>query len=118
MRWTRLAAVVVVLVTLGVGATKAVCVESAFPPAVPCNASALAGPYSGDLKVVGVASFGCVGRWAYLWATVGKGVHEIGVTEVLHFDLATNSWRNASRLTYCGHHLIPKYVDFWGCNSN
>jgi len=49
---------------------------------------------------------------------VGKGIHEIGVTEVLKYDPTTMAWRNASRLTYCDHHLLPGYVEFWGCNSN
>jgi hypothetical protein len=75
-------------------------------------------PYTGPLKVDSVDSFGCVGQWAYLWATVGKGVGEIGVTEVLHFDPTTSQWQNASRLTYCFHHLLPGYVELWGCNSN
>jgi len=118
MKWLRLGAVLVVLVALSVATSKALCADSSFPPPIPCTAPALSAPYTGDLKVVSVASFGCVGQWAYLWATVGKGVQEIGVTEVLHYDLVTRRWANASREKYCGHHLLPKYVDYWGCNSN
>jgi hypothetical protein len=118
MSLIRLVAGALLLVALGVGAAKVTCDATTFPPPVPCNAAALSTPYTGDLKVDSVDSFGCVGNWAYLWATVGKGVQEIGVTEVLHYDDSSMTWQNASREKYCGHHLIPAYVDFWGCNSN
>ena len=58
------------------------------------------------------------GAFAYLWATVGAGVEEIGVTEVLRYDLGSDAWRNAVRSTYCVHHRLPAYVEYWGCNSN
>jgi len=87
--------------------------------AVPCNATALSAPYrQGNFRVDSVSSFGCVGTYAYLWATVGRGVAEVGVTEVLAFDEKTRTWRSVSRLTYCGHHRLPAYVEYWGCNSN
>lgn len=103
---------------LAFGVSRASAQSRTFPFSTPCNAAALSKPYSGPLKVDSVASFGCVGRWAYLWATVGTGVAEIGVTEVLRYNAATFAWQNASRLTYCGHHVLPRYVEFWGCNSN
>ena len=118
VRWLRLLGAVILLVALGVGVAKASCREGAFPLSTPCTASALSAPYHGPLKVVSVASFGCEGRFAYLWATVGKGAEEIGVTEVLAFDETTRQWENASRATYCTHHHLPAYVEFWGCNSN
>jgi hypothetical protein len=118
MQWTRYAEIIALLAALGVGVTKTSCVASAFPVVAPCSSSALSVPYSGPLRVTSVDSFGCVGTWAYLWATVGTGVRAIGVTEVLHYDTTTASWRNASRLTYCNHKLLPTYVEFWGCNSN
>jgi hypothetical protein len=118
MQWSRAAAVVLLLVALGVGVTKASSRSSTFPLSTPCNAPALAAPYTGPLTVRSVDSFGCVGHWAYIWATVGTGVQEIGVTEVLHYDAARGLWRNASRVKYCNHHLLPAYVQLWGCNSN
>ncbi len=111
----RVAAVIVLAVALGVGAAKTTCRASAFPVAAPCNASALVAPY---VSVRSVASFGCVGTWAYLWVTVGYGVEEASVTEVLHFDTAQSEWHNALRSTYCDRHLLPEYVETWGCSSN
>lgn len=118
MKWSRVVGCALVLVALVFGVARVSAQSRTFPIATPCNAAALAKPYTGPLKVDSVASFGCVGSWAYLWATVGKGVEEIGVTEVLHYDPTTSTWRNASRLKYCNHHLLPRYVEYWGCNSN
>src|SRR5665213_837419 len=104
MKWFRCTVVVVLLVALSVAVTKTSSLSSTFPVAAPCDASALAAPFTGPLKVQSVASFGCVGHWAYLWATVGHGKQEVGVTEVLHYDVDTRAWKSASRLTYCKHH--------------
>jgi hypothetical protein len=114
----RIVAGVVLVGALGVAVAMPTCRARAFPVSTPCNATALSAPYHGPLKVVSVASFGCEGRFAYLWATVGKGAEEIGVTEVLAYDESTGDWNNASRLTYCARHRLPAYVRFWGCNSN
>jgi hypothetical protein len=118
MKWLRVLTVSIVIVALGLGVSRASAQSRRFPISTPCNATALSTPYTGPLKVDSVDSFGCAGPWAYLWATVGTGVHEIGVTEVLHYDSSTSQWQNASRLTYCFHHLLPGYVEHWGCNSN
>jgi hypothetical protein len=118
VKWLRVVSSALVVVVLALGVSRASAQSRTFPISTPCNAAALSKPYGGPLKVDGVASFGCVGRWAYLWATVGTGVAEIGVTEVLRYNATTSAWQNASRLTYCGHHLLPRYVEFWGCNSN
>ena len=118
MKWFRLAAALFVVAALGLGVSRASAQSRTFPISTPCNAAELSTPYNGPLKVDSVASFGCVGPWAYLWATVGNGVHEIGVTEVLHYDSTASRWQNASRLTYCNHHRLPRYVERWGCNSN
>lgn len=110
-----------ILAALGVGTANATCSTRTFPAAIPCSASALAAAYGGsgsEDQVDEVNSFGCVGNWAYLWATIGKGEGEVGVTDVLHYDDATTRWQNASRLRYCMHHLLPAYVEYWGCNSN
>jgi hypothetical protein len=121
MKWSRALAALGILAALGVATANATCATRTFPQAVPCNASALSAAYGGTSsldRVDSVNSFGCVGTWAYLWATIGKGVGEIGVTDVLHYDDATNRWQNASRLRYCTHHRLPAYVNLWGCHSN
>jgi hypothetical protein len=111
-------AVVLLLVALGVAVDKTTSSSATFPLSAPCDATSMSAPFSGPLKIESVDSFGCVGSWGYLWATAGTGVHAIGVTEVVHYDVAKGVWRSASRLTYCFHHLLPTYVEFWGCNSN
>ena len=118
MNWARLVAVALLLVALGFAVAKTSSSSTAFPVVAPCSASALAAPFTGPLKVQSVDSFGCVGAWGYLWATVGTGVQEVGVTEIVHYDVAAGAWRSASRLKYCHPHLLPTYVEFWGCNSN
>ncbi|MGC2168365.1 MAG: hypothetical protein WA580_04615 [Acidimicrobiales bacterium] len=115
MKWTRSAGAVVLLAGLAFGVSQATCTERAAAPIVACNASAISSAYR---EVDSVQSFGCVGQYAYLWATVGHGEGEVGVTEVAHYDLDTSSWRNASRSHYCVQHRLPNYVQFWGCNSN
>jgi hypothetical protein len=118
MKWFSVAASVVIIAAMAVGVSKTSESAARAPVNAPCSASALADAYHGTDKVRSVNSFGCEGRWAYLWATIGTGVQEIGVTDVLRFDEATNAWKNASRLTYCMHDLLPRYVEYWGCNSN
>ncbi len=76
------------------------------------------GDLGGVPRVDSVQSFGCVGQYAYLWATVGHGEGEIGVTEVAYYDLDTSTWKNALRVHYCVDHRLPSYIQFWGCNSN
>ncbi|MHB8379473.1 MAG: hypothetical protein ACYDB2_06085 [Acidimicrobiales bacterium] len=118
MNWSRPLAAVLLLTAASVVVAKTSSSSMTFPVAAPCDASALAAPFTGPLKVQSVDSFGCVGSWGYLWATVGTGIQEIGVTEIVHYDVATGAWRSASRLKYCRHNLLPTYVELWGCNSN
>jgi hypothetical protein len=121
VKWSRALAALGILAALAVGTANVTCSTRTFPTPVPCTASALSAAYGGAStidSVDSVQSFGCVGNWAYLWATIGKGVAEIGVTDVLHYNDATSAWQNASRTRYCMHHLLPAYVEFWGCNSN
>ncbi|HTT58608.1 MAG TPA: hypothetical protein VMF33_01055 [Acidimicrobiales bacterium] len=115
MKWTRVAGGVLLLAGLGFGVSQTNCTERAAPPIVACSASAISSAYR---EVDSVQSFGCVGLYAYLWATVGHGEGEVGVTEVARYDLQTSSWRNASRAHYCVQHRLPSYVQRWGCNSN
>jgi hypothetical protein len=111
-------AVVVIALGLVVASIHVTSSPASFPLAVPCNAPAISAPYTGPFTVRSVQSFGCVGQWAYLGATVGKGAQEIGVTEILHYEPATMSWHNALRSHYCVKHRLPTYVQYWGCNSN
>jgi len=115
VKWIRVVGVLVIVTALALFVSQSSCTRSAFPPVVACNASAISAAYH---EVDSVQSFGCADSFAYLWATVGKGEGEIGVTEVARYDLATSSWKNASRLHYCVDHRLPSYVQFWGCNSN
>jgi hypothetical protein len=115
MSWTRLIVAVALAAGLAVAATTSTSRSSAFPALVPCDATALSAPYR---DVDFVSSFGCVGRWAYLWVTVGKGVAEVSVTEVERYDAVRASWANASRLRYCADRRVPAYVRQWGCHSN
>jgi hypothetical protein len=115
VKWARVAGGVVLLAILAFGVSQTNCVARAAAPIIPCTATAISSAYR---DVDSVQSFGCEGQFAYLWATVGHGEGEIGVTEVAHYDLDTSSWRNASRLRYCVHQRLPSYVQFWGCNSN
>jgi hypothetical protein len=115
MKWTRIGAAAVIVVALALSATQSHSRAQTFPAAIPCNAGAISAAYT---QVDSVQSFGCEGGYAYLWATVGHGEGEIGVTEVVSFDESTMSWKNASRLRYCFKHRLPTYVEYWGCNSN
>src|ERR1035437_4833663 len=117
MKWIRVVGSALVLVALALVDSTSSTRSSGFPISTPCSAAALSRPFTGPLKVVSVDRFGCVRHWAYLWATVGKGVEEIGVTEVLYYDTTKAAWQNASRLKYCNHHLLPRNVEFSGCNS-
>jgi hypothetical protein len=115
MKWFRAVGAVVIVAALALFVSQSSSLSRTFPAVVACNASAISAAYR---EVDSVQSFGCAGQFAYLWATVGKGEGEIGVTEVAHYDLSTSTWKNASRLHYCVDHRLPSYVQFWGCNSN
>ena len=71
MRWFRLVACVLVLAALVVLVTKPSSSASTFPEAAPCTVADLTAPYH---DVDSVSNFGCVGNYAYLWATVGSGI--------------------------------------------
>ncbi|HEY1222361.1 MAG TPA: hypothetical protein VGE75_02550 [Acidimicrobiales bacterium] len=83
-----------------------------------CSASALSAPFTGALRVSAVASYACQENWAYLWATIGLGEHAVGVTEVLHFDSASNRWRISSRARVCRPGVMPGFIYRQGCFSN
>jgi hypothetical protein len=95
VKWFQALGAVAIVVALALFVSHSSASCGTFPPVVACDASAISAAYH---EVDSVQSFGCAGSYAYLWATVGKGEGEIGVTEVAHYDPATSSWKNASRL--------------------
>jgi hypothetical protein len=115
MRWSRLFACVVVLAALVVLVTKPSSSASSFPQAAPCTVANLTVPYH---DVDSVSNFGCVGSYAYLWATVGSGPGEIGVTELLAYNTTKGVWENALRANYCTGNVLPAYIEQQACNSN
>lgn len=115
MKVTRVVVAVVLAGALALAASRASARTTSDVSSIPCTAAALGAAYH---SLDSVQNFGCVGGWAFLWATVGSGEGEVGVTEVEHYDAATSAWANASRLTYCTDHRLPNYVSYWGCNSN
>lgn len=100
---------------MAVAAAKVSSSASEFPSPAPCTAAALSAPYH---EVDSVSSFGCVGAYAYLWATVGTAPAEVSVTELLTFDPTTDAWRNALRAQYCGSGVLPVKIEQRACNSN
>ncbi len=115
MRWFRLAACAVVLAALAVGVTKPSSSASAFPKAAPCTLANLTASFH---DVDSVTNFGCVGDYAYLWATVGTGPGEVGVTELLVYNISAGAWKNAIRANYCTGSTLPAYIEQQACNSN
>jgi hypothetical protein len=111
----RLFACVVVLAALVVLVTKPSSSASAFPQAAPCTVANLTAPYH---DVDSVSNFGCVGDYGYLWATVGSGPAEVGVTELLVYSNTAGVWENALRANYCGDNVLPAYIEQQACNSN
>ena len=111
----RLLACVVVLAALAVVVTRPSSSASTFPQAAPCTAANLTAPYH---DVDSVSNFGCVGNYAYLWATVGTEPAEVGVTELLVYNTTAGVWENALRANYCEGSALPAYIEQQACNSN
>ena len=112
---SRLLAVAVLAVGLVVAAARASASTSAAPVAAPCSAAALSQAYT---HVDSVQGYGCSGGFGYLWMTVGTGVAEVGVTEVVRYDEGVARWVNADRAYYCVDGRLPEFVNHWGCHSN
>lgn len=118
MRNVRLLVALVIAVALVVAATHATETSTRSPLAAPCSASALGGAVDGAFRVLSVQQFGCEGRFAYLWATVGTNEADaIGVTEVLTFA-PSQRWKLVSRAKYCHPTLMPEFIYKLGCFSN
>jgi len=114
---SAIAAVALIIVTgLAAGAARAT--SSTPPRAAPCTTSALGDAFTGALALRSIQAWGCVGDYAYAWATVGTEPNEIGVTEVLQVDPTTAQWVIAPRLTFCRPGVLPDFIYRRGCFSN
>lgn len=118
MRYLRLAASVAVLAVLVLGAGRAGPAVSQRASSSACTPHGISTAFNGHFTLQSIDNFGCAGAWAFVWATVGTGNHEIGVTEVLRFDASRQSWVMASRLRWCKPGLLPELVYRQGCFSN
>ena len=108
----------VLVIVTGLAAGVARATSSPAPVTAACTAEALGQGFDGAFGLDSIDAFGCEGDYAYTWATVGSGQYEIGVTEVLHFDAASERWSIVSRLTYCHPGMLPDLVYRRGCFSN
>ena len=113
MKALRLAGAVVIAVSLLVFAARATATSSPSPVSAPCSASALTVHLS---NVASVQGYGCVGTWAYLWATLSVSSAEVRVTELMSY--ASGSWRPVSRATYCRPGVLAEPVYHRACFSN
>ncbi|MGC8510079.1 MAG: hypothetical protein ACP5PB_04310 [Acidimicrobiales bacterium] len=111
----RVAAAAVLVVALG-WASAAPTVRASAPTfAIPCAPAVLTAHLR---NVHDVADYGCEGSWAFLWADVGPGSIDVGVTEVEHYEGATLGWRVVARLAVCRPGVLPAVVYERGCFSN
>jgi hypothetical protein len=106
------------VVATGLAAGGARSTRSAAPVASPCTPAALSAAFGGALGLRSLDGWGCVGDFAYVYATVGTTPNLISVTEVLRFDPVTATWAFISRATYCTPHALPGLVYRRGCFSN
>lgn len=88
------------------------------PLQTPCSVQSLSAAFTGPEFITQVAAYACEDGWAYMWATIGNGAHAIGVTEVLHFDVAEQRWKLSLRATVCSPKVLPHYIYEQGCFSN
>jgi hypothetical protein len=118
MKLTRLTVAIVLLAALVVASFHTTSRSYSSPVVAPCTSSALAGAFSAQFKLTSIQKFGCEGEWAYAWATVGTGEQAIGVTQVMHFDQASQQWVFVSRGRDCKASILPSVVYRQGCFSN
>jgi hypothetical protein len=108
------AAVLITIAVLGVRTTSS---SSTAVPPIPCTTSALGEGFEGQYHLASIQNYGCEGRWAFTWATVGRGLYAFGVTEVLNYS-ATNGWALVSRSLDCKASILPHVIYRQGCFSN
>jgi hypothetical protein len=118
MKPWRLVVAVLVVVALVVVSFRTTSTSTTAPPPVPCTTAALGQGFDGQMHLSSIQNYGCEGEWAYAWATVGTGVHAIGVTEVLNYSLARARWSIVSRLADCKASILPHVIYRQGCFSN
>jgi hypothetical protein len=85
-----------------------------------CSPLALAAPFSGPDELDAISNFGCDRNAAFVWATVGGGNMQVGVTEVEVWDSALGRWRFALREAWCNpeNKLQNRFIYQNGCLSN
>jgi hypothetical protein len=118
MKSIRLLGAAVLTVALIVASFHTTQRSTSATAAVPCSIGALAEAFTGQLTLTSMQKYGCEGRWAYAWATVGKGEQAIGVTQVIHFELSRARWVLVSRERDCKANILPSVVYRQGCFSN
>jgi hypothetical protein len=90
--------------------------ESAAP-VIPCTTSTLGEAFQHP-TLASIQNFGCESHWAHVWATVGRGFGQIGVTEVLHYDATAQHWLIVSRAADCKASILPSVIYHQGCFLN
>ncbi len=118
MRALRIFSSFVVVAALVIGVQLVRETTTPIEPTTICAPTPLSSPFHGAERVTGVASYGCEGGWAYLWATIGSGPEAVGVTEVLRANASMTRWVIASRLKVCKPGVMPNYIYRQGCFSN
>jgi hypothetical protein len=109
----RLAGAVILVGSLLVFAARATATASPSPVGAPCTTSALTSHLT---NVASVQDYGCVGAWAFLWATLSVSSNQISVTELMSY--ASGAWRPVSRATFCHPGVLPDPVYRRACFSN
>lgn len=118
MNLFRLAASGLLVIALVVATFHVTSTERRAAPEVPCNATALAAPFTGQFHLSSMDGFGCQDAWAFTFATIGSGNHMFSVTEVLRYNTTRRRWQFASRLKDCKPTILPSVVYRQGCFSN
>jgi hypothetical protein len=118
MKNLRLVLCAVVIAALAVLSFRTTSSSATVTAQVPCDTTALGQGFEGQFHLSSIQNYGCEGEWAFVWATVGTGVHAIGVTEVLAFKTVTQRWSIVSRAVDCKASILPNVVYRQGCFSN
>jgi hypothetical protein len=122
MNWIRSVIFSAVLVSAGFAVSGASAAPS-HDATGPCTSAALTEGYVHAAGGTSVPSFqlsqwGCVGGYAYGWATVGQGPRAISVTEVWIWIDNQRRWGIAQRMWACQDTLLPRTIYRLGCFSN
>jgi len=115
MRIFQIASAVLLVGALAVVAGRTTSNLSASPLDAPCNAAVLTGSLN---SIQSVASYGCDGHWAYVWANVNAASNIVSVTELLHYDEASGVWIAVPRSQYCDPSTLSAIVYQRACKSN